>query len=526
MAKWIFLTNQMNLSYMLGTGLLMPPAEFGGKYYKDLLELYPGWVPLYPDRPSQEAYNYVMKENKNLLTPCYFEVDLLNIRGTGWSLVDSIWQRVEDLQKLPEKCEVLLLPAPLPLGLMKKNTIYFYDKEKIESYKQSLSDFSNVLSQHLTFSSRTRKPRKNKKEAFISPDSQGIYGEPKEREVNLTSIQKKGGGMAALALLGGQNNLALSAYQKYSDKSNENSSSTLWDFLVSFLKNSQIPEELKGSRDENYLKLAKAIINDTKENANKDNRLMAVFTELERIIEHYRSEDNAKAAEMANQLLLTLKEEVQFPQDTKNDLLERFSNFLFQVLISLVKTDGFVDYLNSSLSKVHKDSKKEEVEAATIFLLGLGIGWSYLDKTYKIQHELYKFIPMFMAQLAHHESDENRLNFDSIERPKLLSEYFTVSKNEKNETKAWVRSVKDAAIKLSRDKGWENDCIFTELRLPEEKEKSHIFARGKYAYLRLHGDIEVKSDINQEKFLEFFKEAQKEGLNIDLESNIRKILRG
>ena len=34
-------TNHLNLMYMLAAGLLMPPAGFGDKYYRDPLECFP-----------------------------------------------------------------------------------------------------------------------------------------------------------------------------------------------------------------------------------------------------------------------------------------------------------------------------------------------------------------------------------------------------------------------------------------------------------------------------------------------------
>ena len=40
-------TNHLNLLYMLAAGLLLPKSGFGEKYYRDTLEVCPGWLPLF-----------------------------------------------------------------------------------------------------------------------------------------------------------------------------------------------------------------------------------------------------------------------------------------------------------------------------------------------------------------------------------------------------------------------------------------------------------------------------------------------
>ena len=42
----LLVTNHLNLMYILAAGLVMPPAGFGDKYYRDTLECFPGWIPL------------------------------------------------------------------------------------------------------------------------------------------------------------------------------------------------------------------------------------------------------------------------------------------------------------------------------------------------------------------------------------------------------------------------------------------------------------------------------------------------
>ena len=51
---WLYITNQMNLMMILAAGLFMPQQGFGDKYYRDLLQLFPGWIPLLPGSVQQD----------------------------------------------------------------------------------------------------------------------------------------------------------------------------------------------------------------------------------------------------------------------------------------------------------------------------------------------------------------------------------------------------------------------------------------------------------------------------------------
>ena len=55
-------TNHLNLMYMLAAGLVMPPAAFGDKYYRDTLECFPGWIPLFIGKVPSEAIASTTRE--------------------------------------------------------------------------------------------------------------------------------------------------------------------------------------------------------------------------------------------------------------------------------------------------------------------------------------------------------------------------------------------------------------------------------------------------------------------------------
>ena len=63
---WYFVTNQLNLMYMLAAGMIMPPKGFGKKYYEDSLNVVPGWIPLFAGTVPKRMLDTVVKENANL----------------------------------------------------------------------------------------------------------------------------------------------------------------------------------------------------------------------------------------------------------------------------------------------------------------------------------------------------------------------------------------------------------------------------------------------------------------------------
>ena len=108
-------TNQLNLMYMLAAGLMIPPAGFGDKYYRDTLECFPGWIPLFIDKVSKEAIELSTMDAKHL-KPCIIEVDLSGLSGRVMALENAGLKEL----RFPEQSEkidrALLFPAPLPVS--------------------------------------------------------------------------------------------------------------------------------------------------------------------------------------------------------------------------------------------------------------------------------------------------------------------------------------------------------------------------------------------------------------------------
>ena len=185
-------TNHLNLMYMLGASLLLPPTAFGNKYYRDTLDCSPGWIPLFTGRSRRAAIAHSLSEAKHL-RPCIVRVSLKEFCGPVFSLESGDLQE----RRFPEevgKAELLFLPAPLPASSIER--ILFRSVDERKACEADARDFANVP--WAEFSTRTEEPRFSN----ASKDSWPPEQVPDAREAPLGPAQAAGGIMAMLRLMG------------------------------------------------------------------------------------------------------------------------------------------------------------------------------------------------------------------------------------------------------------------------------------------------------------------------------------
>ena len=137
----LLVTNHLNLMYMLAAGLLMPPAGFGGKYYRDTLGCFPGWIPLFIGKAPGEAIESCTSEAGHL-KPVIVEFDLSGLSGNVAAIgEDGPWER-----HFPDQLDgterLLLVPAPLPIARIE--SIVFRSAEEKRACEADAKDFANV----------------------------------------------------------------------------------------------------------------------------------------------------------------------------------------------------------------------------------------------------------------------------------------------------------------------------------------------------------------------------------------------
>lgn len=138
--RWFMPTNTDNLRMIIAQGLISSPNGFK-KYYADVLELFPGYIPLFRNRVQPDILSSVTSEVEGL-SPCMVEFDLKKIEGFAKTISDSqlIDVQLEDIDK--EKSDLLLLLAPIPLSCISK--VIFKTTADKKAFEDDAELYSNV----------------------------------------------------------------------------------------------------------------------------------------------------------------------------------------------------------------------------------------------------------------------------------------------------------------------------------------------------------------------------------------------
>jgi len=138
--RWYMPTNTDNLRMIIAQGLISSPKGFS-KYYSDVLELFPGYVPLFRNRIQPDILDSVVSEVKGL-TPCILEFDLNKIEGlaktiSNSELIDVLLKEVDK-----ENNDLLLLLAPIPISCISK--VIFKTNADKKAFEDDAELYSNV----------------------------------------------------------------------------------------------------------------------------------------------------------------------------------------------------------------------------------------------------------------------------------------------------------------------------------------------------------------------------------------------
>lgn len=472
-----FVTNNMNMAYMLGSGLIMPPAGFGGKYYKDTLELVHGWVPVFIKNISTDALAYVVQEQPQSLYPCYVELDLNELEGTVWSYGQTQWRQIKLQDGLDGTEELLLLPAPLPLNLV-KNFIVFANREKADAFKEALNAYDNVTLG--TLKTTTKKAEFEKKKTLPWPLDMPPDSALQSLSMPLSSVNAIGGAVSALAILSQSNSLARNAYQMIAGRKSLEEEPGYRKFLQAIGTWTCVPSNNAVSRDVFALLvqyLYERIGNP--DYANVLDIILAHFVEITEMV----FPDKPGAKESAQDFIQLIKMNAQMPKDKVENLLRQYDKPLQQTFL------GFIFYhdLKELLEKEYVPLQPERM-AELVLLMGLRTGWLGLDSISKQQQDCHIFVPYLMALLAHRFAKTD-MKLPEIKAPLLLSEYFSGEK--------WTARQQRAAVYLAKQQQW--NCVSTRIRLGKGDYRLNVGAAG--VDILLDGEVKaVQTEVDMEKF--------------------------
>ena len=184
-------TNHLNLMYMLAAGLLLPKTGFGEKYYRDTLDVCPGWLPLFTVRPSRTAVEHSIAEARHL-RPCQVVVSLRDCAGPVMvPTPDGVEKR-----RWPHEvgdAPLVFVPAPLPVSAVEE--IRFRSRADSKACGADALDHGNVPLADFETRAAGEDFKRGSDPAWPPPHV------PPERVASIEAAQAAGGMLAMLQLL-------------------------------------------------------------------------------------------------------------------------------------------------------------------------------------------------------------------------------------------------------------------------------------------------------------------------------------
>jgi len=427
-------TNTNNLRMFISHGLIAPRHGFS-KYYKDLLDQWSGWVPLYINDIPDKSLDYVISEDPKYLTPCILELDVTLVGGSAKAAKNG--QLVDfDLNEcaLSEEIEKIFIQAPLPLSCLKN--VLFKNKEDMNNFEIDVSTKSNIVHENIKLKS-TKADQKLFSLLDIEDDTPNILALGDEKSPSLPSIMMPTcneidyskiyafGGMLSLLFYCAKNgSFSNSSFQNISDiymHSNDDSGSSGPSLIAEYFLNTSESEFDKNSKKIIYHRVIKTAIegNDFK------NDLLNILENSD----WTKEKEKERAIDLAKMLREyesnTSKKTVSQQFDVAKSELEKMLLMLF------VREDS------DSLARYTNVSFSEEEYIVFSMIFGIRDKFNRLPSWLKKYHGLQEFISNKMAEYAH-SLLETDIKFNKFNRPPTVWELI--------EKKVIKRTIKDLKI--------------------------------------------------------------------------------
>ena len=502
-------TNQLNLMYMLAAGLLIPPAGFGDKYYRDTLEFFPGWIPLFIDKVSKEAIELSTMDAKHL-KPCIVEVDLSGLSGRVIALGSAGLKEL----RFPEQSErterVLLFPAPLPASRI--ISVIFQSAGDRKEVEADAKDFGDVPLEE--YKRRTNKSLFTKGSDIQWPPEQRT----EERSAPLQEPLAAGGVMAMLLLfadIGEQAALACRGAFDPDDVAIQPACSLpILAGLESWIRGgvASLPESTNMETDRTGLQntFQAKLIWEVVERLVKWRDSSQTDTAENFIIEHISEAITAldtRLQEEVRKLHDTLVSLTGLADATASELFNRHDTPLGRALILFFLRRDCAD-----LFDYESDRLTEPDWLAAAILFGVRDGWMSLPLRLRSGRGLSDAVSHRMAHLSHRIAGSGLDLGEFPPRVRPLRELF-------GDGSAWQSREKSAALELARACKW--DCVHTRINLGPGEYKMTV--RGGSTQIELPGEPRISPEIDISRFYDLLG-----GTRLDHQSaaTIRGMLQG
>lgn len=496
-SQWYFVTNHQNLLMYLAMNIIHTGFVGEKKYYKDSLEDYPGWIPIFGTVVPQWARDNSTEENK-ILEPVLLEINLTDYVGNIWiySTVEAQWlsTSIEQLQNEKYRANfdtrLVLIPSTLATGLIKSIKLPNDEtKKKIVDKAKDTNGVDLALYKILT-SKQLFKPSKNKLEK--SPKSvTTINYKPLPIDYPLTN--SFAAIYALLSVLGNVNEPALQTLltllkHPISEESNDNSenepNAPLNDILANFCSWALNPTTLiKDSASAIFIEVLEIIIRSSNSASSKS----TIIT----ILENKASDENSK------QFVKDLSSMGGLGNKSFDDLMVNYSaRPLNRLLISFFYSDDLERFFEVETTKL------SEIEIVlTAIMVAANCGWLKLPDWIKNYANMSKAMSLLMADFMQpviSESNEIALGSIDVKAKQYVDFPLPVRHHLKL---AWHKKQQEAAKLLIQENDW--DCIDCEVSFPNGSYNFETTAR--FLKVKSKAKIIVKEIIDQENFLNLIK---------------------
>ena len=505
----LLVTNHLNLMYMLAAGLVMPPAGFGGKHYRDPLECYPGWIPLFIEKAPREAIESSTREAGHL-KPCIVEIGLSGLSGPVMAIGEDGLKELRFPDQFDGSERVLLVPAPLPAARIE--SVVFQSAEDRRACEADAKDFGNVPLED--YKRRTKKTLFTRAPVTQWPVPDG----PPERDAPLHLPFAAGGAMAMLLLFANLGEQAVGACRIAFDPD---------DGAPRPADDHPILAGL-GTWIRDGVASLPALADPVTDRIGLQNTSQAMlFWEAVKRLAAWREGGMAGSAEDAliasldaasarldprlqegvGKLHDTLVSLTGLPDATTSELFERHGTPLAHAMtLFLLRRDcaDLVDFRSDRLAE------PDWLAAAVLF--GVRDGWLNLPLRLRAGRELSDAVSHRMARLSHRIAGTGLNLGEAPARARPLRELF-------GDGSTWRTREKSAARTLAKAQKW--DCVHTRIRLRQGEYK--LTVAGGSTYIDLPGEPDVSLEIDLGRF---FQSLAGTRLDPETEMMVRKEIGG
>ena len=503
----LFVTNHLNLMYLLAAGLVMPPAGFGEKYYHDTLECFPGWIPLFVDRAPAAAIESSTREAGHL-KPVIARIGLSGLSGRVAAIGQGGMRELQFPNEVDGTERVLLVPAPLPTSWIE--SIVFQSRDDKLACERSVKDFANVPLDDFKRDARRPTLFTNAPDTDWPP----AHG-PDERNVPLEHPLAAGGVMAMLFLFANLGEQAVRACRRAFDpvvgSPPSAADGAILGGLELWMREGAAP--LPARDDTNRASL---------QNAYQTELFWGAVLRLARWREAGRRGSAEEVlidylAETSSSLDPRVQAGVRKLQDTlesltglvdasASELFERHDTPLAHAMTLFFLCRDCADLCD------YRSARLGELDwLAAAILFGVREGWLNLPLRLRGPRDLAAAVSHRMAQMAHRLAGTELDLGAAPAMPAPLRELF-------GDGADWHAGERAAALALARRQKW--DCVHTRINLGPGEYRLTV-KRGS-TYIDLPGTPKIDPEVDRDRFLSLLSNTRPDR---DTESAVRRMLR-